>query len=222
MGRIIGKAIYDGRLLDAYFSRSFYKQILGRKVDVRDLESVDPEYHKSLVWMLDNDITDVIDLDFSMEVEEFGAKKVIDLKENGSKIPVTEENKAEYVRLVCEHRLEAGIKEQVNAFLDGFYSIIPRKLISIFDPDQLELLISGISNVDVDELKNATQLHGWKNSDPEITWFWRALRSMSQEEKSRFLMFVTSSSRVPLGGFSQLQGSTGLQPFQIHKVSFYS
>ncbi len=91
-------------------------------------------------------------------------------------------------------------------------------MISIFDPDQLELLISGISVIDVDELKNATQLHGWKDTDPEITWFWRALRSFSQEERARFLMFVTSSSRVPLQGFAHLQGSSGVQPFQIHKV----
>lgn len=93
------------------------------------------------------------------------------------------------------------------------------------------MLISGITTVDVDELKNATQwvpsadliltdrLGGWKNTDPEISWFWRALRSFSQEERARFLMFVTSSSRVPLGGFNQLQGASGVQPFQIQKVS---
>lgn len=121
IGKIIAKAIYDQRLLDAYFSRAFYKQILGRKVDVRDLESVDPEYHKSLVWMLNNDITGIIELDFSLETEEFGAKKVIDLKEGGSDIPVTEENKAEYVRLVVEHRLETSIQKQAKAFLGGFY-----------------------------------------------------------------------------------------------------
>lgn len=98
-------------------------------------------------------------------------------------------------------------------------SVIPRHLIEIFEPDQLELLISGITTVDVDELKNATQMSGWKSTDPEIAWFWRALRSFSQEERSRFLMFVTSSSRVPLGGFTQLQGASGIQPFQIQKVS---
>lgn len=98
-------------------------------------------------------------------------------------------------------------------------SIIPRNLIQIFEPDQLELLISGMSTIDVDELKNATQMSGWKSSDPEVNWFWRALRSFSQEERSRFLMFVTSSSRVPLGGFTQLQGASGTQPFQLQKVS---
>lgn len=57
---------HSGRLLDAYFSRAFYKQILGKTVDMRDLESIDPEYHKSLQWMLDNDITDVIDVSLSV------------------------------------------------------------------------------------------------------------------------------------------------------------
>ncbi|OCF61440.1 hypothetical protein L486_01088 [Kwoniella mangroviensis CBS 10435] len=218
VGRVIGKAVYDGRLLDAYFNRAFYKQILGKTVDMRDLESIDPEYHKSLQWMLDNDITGVIDQEFTIEDDQFGEKKIVELKPGGSSIPVTEENKEEYVRLVVSYRLDNSIKEQIKAFLEGFYDIIPRQLIQIFEPDQLELLISGITTVDVDELKNATQLSGWKATDPEISWFWRALRSFSQEERSRFLMFVTSSSRVPLGGFTQLQGSSGTQPFQIQKL----
>jgi E3 ubiquitin-protein ligase HUWE1 len=118
---VIGKSIYDGRLLDAYFNRAFYKQILGREVDMRDLESIDPEYHKSLQWMLDNDITGVIDQEFTIEDDQFGEKKVVELKEDGAKIPVTEENKQEYVRLVVSYRLDNSIKQQIKAFLDGFY-----------------------------------------------------------------------------------------------------
>lgn len=114
VGRVIGKAIYDGRLLDAYFTRSFYKHILGKPVDYRDLESIDPEYYKSLDWMLENDITDVLDLTFSVDAEEFGETRVIELKPDGSSIPVTEQNKHEYVRLVTEQRLTLSIQEQVR------------------------------------------------------------------------------------------------------------
>lgn len=114
VGRVIGKAIYDGRLLDAYFTRSFYKHILGKAVDYRDLESVDPEYFKSLEWMLDNDITDVLELTFVVEAEEFGETKIIELKPNGNNIPVTEANKHEYVRLVTEQRLTKSIRSQVS------------------------------------------------------------------------------------------------------------
>lgn len=115
VGRVIGKAIYDGRLLDAYFTRSFYKHILGKPVDYRDLEAVDPEYYKSLEWMLENDITDVLDLNFSVDAEEFGETKVIELKPGGTNIPVTEDNKQEYVRLVTEQRLTASIQKQVSS-----------------------------------------------------------------------------------------------------------
>ena len=121
VGRVIGKAVYDGRLLDAYFNRAFYKQILGREVDMRDLESIDPEYHKSLQWMLDNDITGIIDQEFTIEDDQFGEKKQVELKENGANIPVTEENKEEYIRLVVSYRLQNSIKDQLKAFLEGFY-----------------------------------------------------------------------------------------------------
>lgn len=68
------------------------------------------------------------------------------------------------------------------------------------------------------QLKNSVQLHGWRNSDPEIVWFWRALRSFSQAERAQFLQFTTASARVPLGGFSQLVGSNGIQPVQVHRA----
>lgn len=69
VGRIIGKAIYDGRLLDAYFARSLYRQILGKPVDYRDVEWVDPEYYKSLCWILENDPS-LLELTFSLEADE--------------------------------------------------------------------------------------------------------------------------------------------------------
>jgi E3 ubiquitin-protein ligase HUWE1 len=69
VGRIIGKAIFDGRLLDAYFARSLYRQLLGKPVDYRDVEWVDPEYYKSLIWILENDPT-LLDLTFIVEDSE--------------------------------------------------------------------------------------------------------------------------------------------------------
>ena len=69
VGRVIGKAIYDGRLLDAYFARSIYKQLLGKPVDYKDVEWVDPEYYNSLVWILENDPSP-LDLTFSVEADE--------------------------------------------------------------------------------------------------------------------------------------------------------
>ncbi|KAI8340111.1 hypothetical protein BC941DRAFT_468384 [Chlamydoabsidia padenii] len=217
VGRVIGKAIYDGRLLDAYFTRSFYKHILNRSVDYRDVEAVDPEYYKSLVWMLDNDITNVFDLTFSMEMDDFGTTKVIDLKPGGRDLPVTEQNKHEYVNLVTAQKLTIAIKDQINAFLQGFHDVIPASLIQIFNEQELELLISGLPDIDLDDWKNNTEYVNYTNSAMQIQWFWRAVRSFDQEERAKLLQFATGTSKVPLEGFAHLQGSGGVQKFQIVK-----
>lgn len=119
IGRIIGKALYEGRVLDCHFSRAVYKRILGKTVSVKDMETLDLDYYKSLKWMLDNDITDIITETFSLETDDFGKTNIIDLKPDGRNIPVTEENKQEYVQLVVEHRLTGSVKEQLENFLTG-------------------------------------------------------------------------------------------------------
>lgn len=119
IGRIIGKALYEGRLLDCFFSRAVYKRILGKSVSVKDMESFDPDYYKSLCWMLENDITDIITETFSVEDDEFGVTKIVDLVPNGREIAVTEENKHDYVRVVVEHKLLSSVKDQMENFLTG-------------------------------------------------------------------------------------------------------
>lgn len=151
VGRVIGKAIYDGRLLDCYFTRSFYKFMLGIEVDYKDMEAIDPEFHKSLEWILNNDITDVLDLTFIYEVDDFGRQKVVELKPGGKNLVVTEENKHEYVKLIVQQRLVVAIKEQITAFLSGFHEVIPKDLIKIFNEQELELLISGLPDIDIDD-----------------------------------------------------------------------
>lgn len=218
IGRIIGKAIYDGRLLDCYFTRSFYKHILSIPVDYKDMEAVDPSFYNSLVWILENDITDVLDLTFSTEMDDFGVRKIVDLKSNGRNIQVIEANKGEYVKLVTEMKLTTAIKSQLDAFLKGFHEIIPANLVSIFNEQELELLISGLPDIDIDDWRNNTEYHGGYNiSSSQVVWFWRAVRSFDQELRAKLLQFATGTSKVPLEGFCALQGSSGVQKFQIHK-----
>ncbi|KAH7156147.1 hypothetical protein EDB81DRAFT_378977 [Dactylonectria macrodidyma] len=217
IGRIIGKALYEGRLLDCYFSRAVYKRILGKSVSVKDMESFDPDYYKSLCWMLDNDITDIITETFSVEDDEFGATTVVDLIPNGREVAVTEENKGEYVRLVVEHKLLSSVKEQMESFLRGFHEIIPAELIAIFNEQELELLISGLPDIDIDDWKSNTEYHNYNPSSQQIQWFWRALRSFDKEERAKLLQFVTGTSKVPLNGFKELEGMNGVNRFNIHR-----
>ncbi|OJK04143.1 hypothetical protein ASPACDRAFT_39759 [Aspergillus aculeatus ATCC 16872] len=217
IGRIIGKALYEGRVLDCHFSRAVYKCILSRSVSIKDMETLDLDYYKSLLWMLENDITDIITETFAVETDDFGEKQVIDLIENGSNIPVTEENKEEYVQRVVDYRLIGSVKEQLDNFLKGFHEIIPADLISIFNEQELELLISGLPEIDVDDWKVNTEYHNYSASSPQIQWFWRAVRSFDKEERAKLLQFVTGTSKVPLNGFKELEGMNGVSRFNIHR-----
>ncbi|KAE9458821.1 hypothetical protein C3L33_09258, partial [Rhododendron williamsianum] len=225
VGRVVGKALFDGQLLDVHFTRSFYKHILDVKVTYHDIEAIDPDYFKNLKWMLENDITDVLDLTFSKDADEeklilYERTEVTDyeLIPGGRNIRVTEENKHKYVDLDAEHRLTTAIRPQINAFLDGFNELIGRDLISIFNDKELELLISGLPDIDFDDMRANTEYSGYSAASPVIQWFWEVVQSFSKEDKARLLQFVTGTSKVPLEGFSALQGISGSQKFQIHKA----
>jgi E3 ubiquitin-protein ligase HUWE1 len=137
------------------------------------MEAIDPDYYRNLKTILEYKLEDIgLDLTFSIEDHSFGRNQVIDLVENGRNIAVTEERKAEYVSLVCQHRMTTAISSQIKSYLDGFYELVSPELIAIFNPRELELLISGLPDIDVHDLKKNTDYVGWKATDRQIGWFW--------------------------------------------------
>ena len=90
------------------------------------------------------------------------------MKSGGSGITVIETNKREYVKLMCLMKMTESIKQQTKSFLEGFYEIIPRELISIFNEQELELLISGLPSIDLDDLKNNTEYHKYSKDDLQV------------------------------------------------------
>ncbi|XP_021697533.1 E3 ubiquitin-protein ligase Nedd-4 isoform X2 [Aedes aegypti] len=217
IGRVAGMAVYHGKLLDAFFIRPFYKMMLQKPIDLKDMESVDMEYYNSLLWIKENDPSELM-LTFCVDEETFGYTSQRELKPNGADIEVTNENKDEYIKLVIEWRFVARVKDQMSAFLDGFGQIVPLNLLKIFDENELELLMCGIQSIDVKDWKRNTLYKGdYYANHVIIQWFWKAVLSFSNEMRSRLLQFVTGTSRVPMNGFKELYGSNGPQMFTIEK-----
>ena len=185
-----------------------------------DMEAIDPDYYKNLKTILEYDLGDLgLDLTFSIEDHSFGRNQTLDLIPNGRDVAVTEQSKSKYVSLVCQHRMTTAISSQIKAYLDGFYELVSPDLVAIFTPRELELLISGLPDIDVNDLKQNTDYVGWKSTDNQIQWFWNVLFALSRNQKAAFLQFVTGSSKVPLAGFGELPGMRGVQKFSIHKAS---
>uniref|UniRef100_A0A8V0YHP1 E3 ubiquitin-protein ligase n=1 Tax=Gallus gallus TaxID=9031 RepID=A0A8V0YHP1_CHICK len=217
IGRVAGLAVYHGKLLDGFFIRPFYKMMLGKPIILKDMESVDSEYYNSLKWILENDPTE-LDLMFCIDEENFGQTYQVDLKPNGSEIMVTNENKREYIDLVIQWRFVNRVQKQMNAFLEGFTELLPIDLIKIFDENELELLMCGLGDVDVNDWRQHTVYkNGYCPNHPVIQWFWKAVLLMDAEKRIRLLQFVTGTSRVPMNGFAELYGSNGPQLFTIEQ-----
>ncbi|KAL8953722.1 MAG: hypothetical protein Q9222_000404 [Ikaeria aurantiellina] len=234
IGRVVGLAIFHRRFLDAFFIGAFYKMILRKKVVLADMEGVDASFHKGLTYIAcvslmrpdgnrtdptyrENDDLDTVLTDprFETEEEKFGEHRTVELKPGGSNIEVTNENKMEYIELVTEWRIQKRVEEQFTAFVTGFNELIPPDLVNVFDERELELLIGGIADIDIADWKKHTDYRGYEETSPVIQNFWTCITSWDAEQKSRLLQFATGTSRIPVNGFKDLQGSDGPRRFTI-------
>ncbi|EDW75728.1 uncharacterized protein Dwil_GK15043 [Drosophila willistoni] len=219
IGRFIAMALYHGRFIYSGFTMPFYKRMLNKKLTIKDIETIDPEFYNSLIWVKDNNIDECgLELWFSVDFEVLGQIIHHELKENGEKERVTEENKEEYITLMTEWRMTRGIEQQTKTFLEGFNEVVPLEWLKYFDERELELILCGMQDVDVEDWQRNTIYRHYNRNSKQVVWFWQFVRETDNEKRARLLQFVTGTCRVPVGGFAELMGSNGPQRFCIEKV----
>uniref|UniRef100_A0A667YCE6 E3 ubiquitin-protein ligase n=1 Tax=Myripristis murdjan TaxID=586833 RepID=A0A667YCE6_9TELE len=219
IGRFIAMALFHGKFIDTGFSLPFYKRILNKPWALKDLESIDPEFYNSLIWIKDNNIEECgLEMFFSVDKEILGEITTHELKPGGGDIQVTEENKEEYIRLVAEWRLSRGVEEQTQAFFEGFNEVLPQQYLQYFDAKELEVMLCGMQEIDLADWQRNTIYRHYARSSKQIIWFWQLIKEMDNEKRMRLLQFVTGTCRLPVGGFADLMGSNGPQKFCIEKV----
>ena len=140
-------------------------------------------------------------IDFTTTEENMGAVEVVDLIPDGENVDVTQENLVEYLEAVVEYRLVKRVKDQLKQLLKGFEEIVPKSLLIIFDFMELELLLCGLPNIDVDDWIENSRYSGIYSEGDEMhqvcIWFWELVREMSVDRRAKLLQFVTGTSGVP-------------------------
>lgn len=217
LGRLLGKAVFDGVLVDIPLARFFISKILGQFNYPNDLDSLDPELHKNMKFLKNcpTSMVEDLGLNFTIANHAFGATREMELVRNGRNIPVTAANRIEYMHRVANYRMNTQIKQQSDSFLSGFSEIVSPYYIRLFSHEEIQLLISGKpGKIDLDDLRRNTKYSGGYTEDTNvIKWFWQAMSELGAEEQSKMLQFVTSSPRAPLLGFSYL-----VPGFCIHRA----
>ncbi|KAF8638999.1 hypothetical protein AX17_001801 [Amanita inopinata Kibby_2008] len=207
IGRILGKAMYEGILVDVAFAGFFLAKWLGRQSFLDDLSSLDPELYKGLIYLKHyTGNPEDLSLNFTVADQEFGVAKTVELVPDGSNIPVTRENKLQYIQLVSHYRLSKQIKLQSKAFFEGLSEMIDAKWLRMFNQQEVQILLGGVNSpIDLDDLRWHTSYGGlYDENEPTIVAFWKVVNSFDQEQRRALLRFVTSCSRPPLLGFGEL------------------
>ncbi|PFH45540.1 hypothetical protein AMATHDRAFT_71617 [Amanita thiersii Skay4041] len=207
IGRILGKAMYEGILVDVAFAGFFLAKWLGRQSFLDDLASLDPELYKGLIYLKHHTGNpEDLSLNFTVVDQEFGVAKTIELVPNGSNIPVTKENRLQYIQLVSHYRLSRQIKLQSQAFFEGLSDMIDPKWLRMFNQQEVQILLGGVNSpIDLNDLRRHTSYGGlYDDQEPTVQAFWKVVNSFDQEQRRALLRFVTSCSRPPLLGFKEL------------------
>jgi len=207
IGVILGLAIYNGVILDIQMPLVVYKKLLGIQPTIDDLKELDPELVKQFELMLETEenVEEVYCRTFTLETKMFDQVIVHELKENGSKIPVTNENRQEFVDLYVDWWLNKGISEIFEAFKLGFLKVCEGDVIHWFKPKELELLICGNPVLDFYELEKIAKYEGFTRNSKTIVMFWEIVHSFTEDEKRKFLKFVTGSDRAPINGLGTIE-----------------
>ncbi|XP_066029047.1 LOW QUALITY PROTEIN: uncharacterized protein [Pocillopora verrucosa] len=222
-GRIIALVIIHQHLLDAFFTRPFYKALLRSPCDLSDVEAMDSLFHQSMTWVMENDISGALDLSFTVSEEIFGQVTERELVPDGKNIEVTESNKHEYVEQMVRWRVERGVAEQTESIVNGFNEVLDANLVNLFDARELELVISGTADIDIEDWRKNTEYRsGYHGNHKVVKWFWKVVRSFDNEQRLRLLQFVTGTSSIPYEGFAALRGSTGPRKFCIERWGDYT
>ena len=207
IGIIFGLAIYNNIILDVKFPITVYRKLLGLKPTLEDMKECDPELYKNLKFLKetkDDNLKEELDTDFTIVDDKFGEKVVINLKENGDKIQVDKSNKDEYVELYLNWYFNTSIQEVFTSFERGFYRVFSRDLSKILSPEELELIICGNQILDFHELKRVCKYEEYTKDSETIKYFWEILLEFNEEEKKKFLSFVTGCDRAPIDGLGSL------------------
>ncbi|KAH3752596.1 hypothetical protein DPMN_187217 [Dreissena polymorpha] len=222
VGKMLGKAIYEGIIVEVPFAPFFLTQILGygsssTYSSVDELPSLDPDLAKNLSYTkhYEGDVGD-LDLTFCYDEDIMGRLETHELVPGGKAIPVNNDNKIRYVHLMAHFRMYRQIREQMLAFKRGLNSIVNPDWLSVFSAPELQKLISGdTADIDISDLRKHTQYYGgYHNNHKVVNWLFEILeKDFTPTDRAAFLKFVTSCSKPPLLGFAHLE-----PPFSIRCV----
>ncbi|KAI7863731.1 hypothetical protein BDF14DRAFT_1876193 [Spinellus fusiger] len=208
VGVVLGLAIYNSTILDIHLPTACYKKLLHQPVTMADLGVFRPSLTHGFQQLLafEGDVENVFCRSFVAEIEAFGQRRCVPLMDGGTNCMVTDKNRQQFVDLYVEYVLNTSVERQFGAFQRGFYHVCGGNALSLFRPEEIELLVRGSDEpLEIEELRRQTEYHGFDENETTIVDFWSIMKEMEPQQQRRLLMFFTGSDRIPATGTSNMQ-----------------
>ncbi|KAK9238898.1 hypothetical protein V1525DRAFT_399815 [Lipomyces kononenkoae] len=216
LGRVIGKALYQGILVEVSFAQFFLSKWqvqnntvfgTGFRNTFDDLWSLDPELYRGLIKL--KNYSGDVESDFGLNFTITNSHNItVELIRNGAHVAVTAANRLQYIHEVANYKLNKELYRQTQAFLFGMNDLLSPTWLVMFSPNEMQTLVGGAAlPIDIEDWKKNTVYGGFYEKDPTITYFWEVIEELNDEDVRSVLKFVTSVSRAPLQGFSSLKPS---------------
>lgn len=201
-GIILGKTIQEGFVVDVNLAKPVLKHILQREVTLTDLADIDADLAKNMRWILENPVDD-LELTYTVETEFLGQKIIHELMEDGFDNYVTDLNKKDYVKDVCDYIMRTSIRDELEAFIRGINTIVSVEYFDLLGPTELSLLIAGVPEISFEDLKKYSKITGFSSESDIVKWLWEILGEFGQKELAALLLFMSGSLKVPYGSFKE-------------------
>ncbi|KAJ3269114.1 hypothetical protein HDV01_001848 [Terramyces sp. JEL0728] len=194
LGRIMGKALQEGILVEAQFARFFLAKWLNKNSYIQDLPSLDKDIYKNLLFIKQYEKVDELGLFFTT----FSNGRLVDLAPDGSNIKVTNDNKIKYIYLLTSFKLNIECRQQCQYFFKGLGDLVYPDKLSMFSESELQLLISGDQQpINLVNLRENTVYDSvFDDQHPTIVLFWQVLSEFTAQELEKFLIFCTRSITI--------------------------
>jgi len=203
IGKFLALSMLQKMVIDLHLAPYIWKLIFNRPLSINDVSSVSPNVYNSLKWIMNtNNNPEELCLQFIVEDDDGSVHELIP---NGSNISLNNANKQQYVESILDFYLRKGIIEQAKAINRGFESIITIGYLDILNVNEIDLFYNGIPDIDIEDMiKSFTFNYPLTETHPTVLNLFQILRNWSKEHIAHLLLFLTSSSKPPIGGFQEL------------------
>lgn len=229
VGVLVGLAIYNSTILDVSFPPFVFRKMLasaptigdkltstpriGHGYTLEDLAEFRPSLARGFRQLLEfeGDVQETFCRDFVAEMDRYGEIIQVPLFPGGEKRAVTNSNRKDFVDLYVHYLLDTAVTRQYEPFKRGFFTVCGGNALSLFRPEEIELLVRGSDeSLDVASLRAVATYEGWPKHEgspeqqPQVVWFWDFLSKVNASDQRKILSFITGSDRIPAMGATNL------------------